>query len=183
MRRRKFITLLVGVTATWPLVARAQQQSTKPVIGYLGSATPDVWASRLQAFSQGLSDAGFDDGRNVVIEYRWAEGKYDRLSALAADLVRHNVKVLVTPGSAPAALAAKAETTRIPIVFETGADPVAIGLVPNLNRPGGNITGTTALSFQLGPKRLEVLHDAIPTANPVAVLVNPVAGDIAERQI
>ncbi|MFZ0422263.1 MAG: ABC transporter substrate-binding protein [Xanthobacteraceae bacterium] len=180
MRRREFIALF-GAAAAWPLAAHAQQ-SALPVVGYLGSATPDAWADRLQAFRAGLSEAGFDEGRNVVIEYRWAEGKYDRLRELAADLVQHNVAVLVTPGSALAARAAKAATTTIPIVFETGADPVSFGLVPSMNRPGGNITGVTALSFQLGPKRLEVLHEALPAANPIGVLVNPAGGDIAERQ-
>ncbi len=170
-----------GTIAAWPATAGAQQP-VKPVVGYLGSATPDAWASRLQAFRQGLSEAGFDEGRNVAVEYRWAEEKYDRLPGLAADLVHRNVAVLVTPGSAPAALAAKAVTTTTPIVFETGADPVAIGLVSSLNRPGGNITGIAALTFELGPKRLEVLHEALPAANPIAVLVNPTAGEGARRQ-
>jgi len=180
---------LIGGVAVSPLVrpraARAQQpakETAMPVIGYLGSASAALWTGRLNAFRLGLSEAGFVEGRNVAIEYRWAEEQYDRLPGLAADLVHRNVAVLVTPGSAPAALIAKAATTTIPIVFETGADPVAIGLVPSLNRPGGNITGITALSFQLGPKRLEVLHEAVPAARVIAALVNPKAGDTAQRQ-
>ena len=179
MRRREFITL-VGGAAAWPL--RAQAQNAMPVVGYLGSASPQQWTTRLQAFHEGLGEAGFEQGRNVAIEYRWAEEKYDRLPELANQLVRRNVAVLVTPGSAPAALAAKAATTTIPIVFETGADPVAVGLVPSLSRPGGNVTGIAALTFETGPKRLEILHEAIPAANPIAVLVNPEAGEAVGRQ-
>ena len=180
MKRREFITLAGGAAVAWPLVARAQQQM--PVIGYLGGASPDAWADRLKAFRQGLSESGFVEGRNVAIEYRWADSKYERLQELAADLVRRNVNIIVTPASAPAALAAQAATKTIPIVFETGADPVAIKLVASLNRPGGNITGVTATSFALGPKRLEVLREAVPSTKLIAVLVNPAAGDIAERQ-
>jgi putative ABC transport system substrate-binding protein len=179
MKRRRFITLAGGAAVAWPLVARAQQM---PVIGYLGGASPDAWADRLKAFRQGLSESGFVEGRNVAIEYRWADSKYERLQELAADLVRRNVNIIVTPASAPAALAAQAATKTIPIVFETGADPVAIKLVASLNRPGGNITGVTATSFALGPKRLEVLREAVPSTKLIAVLVNPAAGDIAERQ-
>jgi putative ABC transport system substrate-binding protein len=179
MKRREFITFLGGAAA-WPLGARAQ--NAMPVIGYLGSASPPEWTNRLQAFHQGLGEAGFEEGRNVAIVYRWAEEKYDRLPELANQLVRQNVAVLVTPGSAPAALAAKAATTTIPIVFETGADPVAVGLVPSLSRPGGNVTGIAALTFETGPKRLEILHEAIPAANPIAVLVNPEAGEAVGRQ-
>jgi putative tryptophan/tyrosine transport system substrate-binding protein len=184
MRRREFIVLIGGAAAApvlSPLTARAQQAAI-PVIGYLGSASPDAWQGRLQAFRQGLSEAGFDEGRNVAIEYRWAEDHYDRLQALAADLVARGVSVLVTPGSAPAALIAKAATTTIPIVFETGADPVVAGLVGSLSRPGGNITGVTALAFELGPKRLELLHEIVPSAKAVATIVNPTGGDVIARQ-
>jgi putative tryptophan/tyrosine transport system substrate-binding protein len=181
MKRREFMALLGGAAACVPLGAHAQQ-AAMPVIGYLGSASPEAWAGRLKAFRQGLSESGFVEGRNVTIEYRWADNHYDRLQALAADLVSRGVNVIVTPASAPAALAAQAATRTIPIVFETGADPVTIGLVASLNRPGGNITGVTASSFALGPKRLEVLREVVPSARLIAALVNPAAGDIAERQ-
>jgi putative ABC transport system substrate-binding protein len=180
MRRREFIAG-IGVAATWPLAGRAQQPAL-PVIGYLGSASPELWAERLKAFRQGLRESGVVEGRNVAIEYRWAEEQFDRLPELANQLVRRNVAVLVTPGSAPAALAAKAATKTVPIVFETGADPVAVGLVPSLSRPGGNVTGITALTFETGPKRLEILREALPAANLIAVLVNPTAGGAVGRQ-
>jgi putative ABC transport system substrate-binding protein len=179
MKRREFMTFLGGAAA-WPLTTRAQR--AMPVIGYLGTASAYQWAGRLRAFRQGLSETGFEEDRNVVIEYRWAENHYDRLRALAADLVGRGVNVLVAPGSAPAALVAKAASTTIPIVFETGADPVAAGIVGNLSRPGGNITGITALAFQLGPKRLELLHELVPAANPVATVFNPTAGDVVTHQ-
>ncbi|HEU0081466.1 MAG TPA: ABC transporter substrate-binding protein [Bradyrhizobium sp.] len=178
MKRREFIALLCASLAR-PTGVAAQ---ATPVIGYLGSASAGAWQDRLKAFREGLSEAGFVDGRNVTIEYRWADNQYDRLPGLASDLVRRGVAVIVTPASAPAALAAQAATKTIPVVFETGADPVTIGLVSSLSRPGGNITGITASSFALGPKRLELLREVVPSAKLFAILVNPAAGDIAARQ-
>jgi putative ABC transport system substrate-binding protein len=153
-----------------------------PVIGYLGSASPDVFASRLRAFRQGLSEVGYVEGRNVVIEYRWAEGQYDRFPALAADLIRRKVAVIAAPGSTPAAVAAKAATTTIPIIFVTATDPVETGLVASLNRPGGNATGVTVLSVETGPKQLEVLHEMVPKASVIALLINPTSPTVAETQ-
>jgi len=144
-----------------------------PVVGYLGSETPERFATRLSAFRQGLSATGFDEGRNVAIEYRWGDGQIDRFPALAADLVGRKVSVIATPGSGVAALAAKAATTTVPIVFETGLDPVAVGLVRTLNRPEGNITGITSLNVAVTPKGLELLHELVPKAKSIAVLVNP----------
>jgi ABC-type uncharacterized transport system substrate-binding protein len=177
VKRREFISLVGGATA-WPLAARAQQ-SAIPVIGFLGSASPDLWADRLRAFRQGLSETGYVEGNNVAIEYRWAEGQPDRLPALAADLVRNRITVMATPDT-PATLAAKAVTATIPIVFYTAADPVELGFIANLARPGGNLTGVTILGVELGPKRLELLHELVPTATTIALLVNPTEPALSE---
>ena len=171
MRRRAFNTLLGGAAA-WPLAARAQQQKT-PVIGSLYGVSAVEWAGPMVGFRRGLSEWGFDEGRNVAIEYRWAEGQFDRMPALAADLVSRKVEVILVGGNLDGVRAAMAATRTIPIVFTTASDPVATGLVASLNRPGGNATGATVMATELGPKRLELLHELLPTAKKIALLVNP----------
>ena len=180
MRRREFITLVGGATV-WPLAVRAQQPAM-PVVGFLNVESPEGYQPMAAAFRRGLQESGYVEGRNVAIEYRWADGHSERLPALAADLVQKQVTVIAAT-STPAAIAAKAATTTVPIVFETASDPVRLGLVASLSRPGGNVTGVTQTNVEVAPKRLEVMHELLPNASVLGLLINPADPSLAEPQL
>jgi len=185
MTRREFITLVGGATAGWPLAARAQQAGP-PVVGFVNGGAADPAACYLAAFRKGLSETGFAEGRNVQVEYHWMEGRYDRIPTVIANLVRRQVAVIATPGSTEGALAAKTATSTIPIVFGAAVDPVELGLVVSLARPGGNATGTNFFAFEVVSKEFELLHELVPKASRIAVLVNPSTGvaiDITLRAV
>jgi len=181
MRRREFIKLLGGTATAWPLAVRAQ--TAQPVVGYLAQGSPEGTADivQLRAFRLGLKSTGFVEGQNVVVEYRWAEGRYDKFPALLADLIGRQVAVIVAP-TTPAVLAAKTATNTIPIVFFTAGDPVDLGLVTSLNLPDRNLTGATTLTLEVGPKWLQLLHDTVPSATSLALLINPTSPNLAETQ-
>jgi putative ABC transport system substrate-binding protein len=171
LRRREFVVMLANAAA-WPLGARAQQ-SAMPVIGFLSGSSPESLVNAVAAFRAGLGESGYIEGRNVAMEFRWARGQYQRLPAMATDLAERQVAVIVAGGSIAAAFAAKAATATIPIVFSSGTDPVKVGLMPSLSRPGGNLTGAFILTAALEAKRLQLLHDLVPTATVIAILANP----------
>ena len=179
MRRREFIKLIAGSTAAWPFTARAQR--TTPVIGFLGNESSGGYRALVNEFHRGLQESGYVEGRDVAIKYRWAEGRIDQLSTMAAELVRSQVSVIAT-ASTPAALAAKAATTTIPIVFEMAGDPVSLGLIAALDRPGGNVTGVANLNIEMTPKRLQLLYEVVPAARVMALLVNEADPIVAETQ-
>jgi putative ABC transport system substrate-binding protein len=178
VKRRQFIALAGGAAAAWPASLRAQ--AARSTIGFLNSGSPEQYKTRVRSFLAGLGAHGYAEGRNVSVEYRWALGRYEQLPALAADLVRRRVNVIATTGGSPAALAAKAATSTIPIVFQVAVDPVEAGLVTRLDRPGGNVTGVTNLNLEVGPKRLELMHELMPNATDFALLVNPASRFVAE---
>ena len=180
MRRREFITTLVGAAA-WPLAARAQQGAL-PVVGFLGAPSAAPYARYVAAVHQGLKEVGYVEHQNVAMEYRWADSQYDRLPALAADLVSRRVAVIVPIGGSPAVLAAKAATSTIPIVFNLGADPIELGLVTNLSRPGGNITGIAMMALEIETKQLQLLHELAPTSTSIAILLNPSSGQAQPQE-